>query len=119
MVRADALPVDVGACTAALVREEHAPVLPDDARVARVHVARLDPQVAVATGAEELLDAGRLEDERGPVLRGAGHDQDGKMRIPKRVVDHGIPQLRADTVGATDSSTGPETVSTQAARGPR
>ena len=96
----DALAVHVGAGGAGDVREDHAVRLPGHLGVDRVHVGRLQAQVAVGPGAQHLLRGRRLEDEALAVPRAARHHQGrDDHRAGSEVIDANLFSTRIQVYG--------------------
>src|SRR5207245_1037505 len=82
VARADPLAVYVRAGGAADVGEEQAARgVPPHPGVDGIDVVRLEAQVGIGAGAQDLLRAGGLEGRQGAVARGPGDDQRGVRRV--------------------------------------
>ena len=92
MAGSDPLPVHVGAGRAADVGEDQAAGgVPAHAGMDRVDVVRLETEVGVGAGAQDLLRPGRLQREEGTVAGRPGDDQRGLRRVLEGGVGQGAP----------------------------
>jgi hypothetical protein len=96
MMGADGLAVHEGARRRSFVGEEDpAALLPDDAGVAGLDVGGFETEVTVGPGAQEFLEARRLQLQGVAVPRSPDDDEERLSRLLGRGIDHKLPALGA------------------------